>query len=606
MWFKKLLSGILLFRRSSKDFLRNAVVDNIYVKTQPTSEIRQGTQIPKTCTEANNANIDTAEERLGTDDLLLTISKSKMSSVFPKAVTATLERFKTNSKDVVYAVPFDEMPGPSSLRSIANVYRHIPVISTQLTTLFLSKAQQVGKLSPSTGINQEGSWIQSVMSSFRPYDLLFERYGPVLRLHGPFGGDIVMLSLPEHIETVYNVDSQYPVRALLDSMEVYRKSKVTPNMPSYEGDYELLREALKYSLDLKLVDFDSMLEQIADDLIHRISSNRNMQDEVSDNFHKELHKWGLECWSQLIFNNKVGFLQKNNLSDLSEAGRMLNSLIEASQALRNCESGLQFWRILPTYSWTKLTSAIDMLEGLLCRNLRLNYIKLSKMNRNAKDAQRLCLLDAMIIKEKLTSDEIITTVLDLLIIGVTSVSNSAGFVIYHLAKTPRAQTRLLQEILHYLPTKDSKLLSYDLSNMNYLKSCVLESLRLRPPFPYTTRCLSKDLVIHGYTVPRGTLLVMANEVAYHKDENFECALRYEPERWMDEFSNPFDPLAAMPFCHGQTELIKQIAYRQLAILIAKLLRNFKFEYHYGRIHQDGKVLAIPKKPFRFRFVERAE
>ncbi|XP_073980951.1 probable cytochrome P450 301a1, mitochondrial isoform X3 [Rhodnius prolixus] len=523
MWFKKLLSGILLFRRSSKDFLRNAVVDNIYVKTQPTSEIRQGTQIPKTCTEANNANIDTAEERLGTDDLLLTISKSKMSSVFPKAVTATLERFKTNSKDVVYAVPFDEMPGPSSLRSIANVYRHIPVISTQLTTLFLSKAQQVGKLSPSTGINQEGSWIQSVMSSFRPYDLLFERYGPVLRLHGPFGGDIVMLSLPEHIETVYNVDSQYPVRALLDSMEVYRKSKVTPNMPSYEGDYELLREALKYSLDLKLVDFDSMLEQIADDLIHRISSNRNMQDEVSDNFHKELHKWGLECWSQLIFNNKVGFLQKNNLSDLSEAGRMLNSLIEASQALRNCESGLQFWRILPTYSWTKLTSAIDMLEGLLCRNLRLNYIKLSKMNRNAKDAQRLCLLDAMIIKEKLTSDEIITTVLDLLIIGVTS-----------------------------------------------------------------------------------TLLVMANEVAYHKDENFECALRYEPERWMDEFSNPFDPLAAMPFCHGQTELIKQIAYRQLAILIAKLLRNFKFEYHYGRIHQDGKVLAIPKKPFRFRFVERAE
>lgn len=70
-------------------------------------------------------------------------------------------------------------------------------------------------------------------------------------------------------------------------------------------------------------------------------------------------------WSQLIFNNKVGFLQKNNLSDLSEAGRMLNSLIEASQALRNCESGLQFWRILPTYSWTKLTSAIDMLEGLV-------------------------------------------------------------------------------------------------------------------------------------------------------------------------------------------------------------------------------------------------
>lgn len=58
------------------------------------------------------------------------------------------------------------------------------------------------------------------------------------------------------------------------------------------------------------------------------------------------------------------------------------------------------------------------------------------MNRNAKDAQRLCLLDAMIIKEKLTSDEIITTVLDLLIIGVTSVSNMSKF--RHLVlKTPK-------------------------------------------------------------------------------------------------------------------------------------------------------------------------
>ncbi|KAK9511918.1 hypothetical protein O3M35_000479 [Rhynocoris fuscipes] len=498
------------------------------------------------------------------------------------------------------------MPGPSTLRSIASVYRYIYLILYQMTDMLLKRAQQIGKFHSDTGSGQEGSWFQGLLSSIKPYDLLFERYGPVLRLHGPFGGDIVMLSLPEHISTVYNVDSQYPVRALLDSMEVYRKSKVIPNMPSYDGDYDLLREALKYSFDLKLEDFDVMLEQIADDLVQRVGVIRNMQDEVPDTFSHELHKWGLECWSQLIFNNKVGFLEKKNLSNLSEAGRMLNLLIEASQALRNCESGLQLWRVFPTYSWSKLTSAIDILEGLLCRNLRLNYLKLSQMKKSSKNPERLCLLDAMIIKEKLTSDEIITTVLDLLLIGVTSVSNSAGFVIYNLAKTPRAQKRLLAEINQALPAKNSKLNSKDLSNMNYLKSCILESLRLRPPFPYTTRCLSKDMVIHGYTVPRGTHLVMANEVAYHKDENFECALRYEPERWMDSFSNPFDPLAAMPFCHGQTELNKQIAYRQLAILIAKMLRNFKFEYHYGRINHDGKVLAIPKKPFRFRFVDRNE
>lgn len=87
---------------------------------------------------------------------------------------------------------------------------------------------------------------------------------------------------------------------------------------------------------------------------------------------------------------------------------------------------------------------------------------------------------------------------------------------------------------------------------------------------------------------------MANEVAYHKDENFECALRYEPERWMDEFSNPFDPLAAMPFCHGQTELIKQIAYRQLAILIAKVRKQNYFIYilNEKRLHFKGATIIF--------------
>lgn len=51
---------------------------------------------------------------------------------------------------------------------------------------------------------------------------LFDEYGPVVRLEAPLGGNIVILSRPEHVQAVFKNEGPYPIRSSLDCIEKYR------------------------------------------------------------------------------------------------------------------------------------------------------------------------------------------------------------------------------------------------------------------------------------------------------------------------------------------------------------------------------------------------
>lgn len=51
---------------------------------------------------------------------------------------------------------------------------------------------------------------------------VFEHYGPICRIEVPFGGNIVMISRVEHMQTVFENEGRYPIRSALDCIEKYR------------------------------------------------------------------------------------------------------------------------------------------------------------------------------------------------------------------------------------------------------------------------------------------------------------------------------------------------------------------------------------------------
>lgn len=58
--------------------------------------------------------------------------------------------------------------------------------------------------------------------SLKNLSTLFDEYGPVVRFVSPVGGDIVLINHPDHIQKVYAMEGDAPVRSALDSLEKYR------------------------------------------------------------------------------------------------------------------------------------------------------------------------------------------------------------------------------------------------------------------------------------------------------------------------------------------------------------------------------------------------
>lgn len=66
---------------------------------------------------------------------------------------------------------------------------------------------------------------------------LFDKYGPVVRFVSPVGSDIVLINHPDHIQKVFSMEGQYPVRSMLESLEKYR---IEHKNHAFGGPYTVL------------------------------------------------------------------------------------------------------------------------------------------------------------------------------------------------------------------------------------------------------------------------------------------------------------------------------------------------------------------------------
>lgn len=108
-------------------------------------------------------------------------------------------------------------------------------------------------------------------------------------------------------------------------------------------------------------------------------------------------------------------------------------------------------------------------------------------------------LEKFLLDEGIHPDDVCTLLMDMIILGVQAVTiriykleqfiadvehlarfqtaNCEAFLLYYLAKNPRTQRNVYDEIMNILPDKKSSLTPNKLNSMRYLKACIQESLR---------------------------------------------------------------------------------------------------------------------------------
>ncbi|XP_045537048.1 probable cytochrome P450 301a1, mitochondrial [Papilio machaon] len=500
-------------------------------------------------------------------------------------------------KDPV-VLSFEDVPGPRSLKYLANFRQYISDIGTQITAGFLTIGLNAGAYFHKKKPNQSLS-------------TLFDEYGPVVRFVSPVGGDVVLINRPDHIQKVYNMEGVHPVRSALDSLEKYRseyRSHVYGGIYAIHGpEWTRRRSVMDIPLQDAITQHVQGICESCDMFTQKIYNLRNYQDEIPKDLVDELNKWAFDCMGLIIFSKKFEMLDKELIYSQCDMSWLYHSLVKASEAIAKCESGLHLWKLMPTPAWYSLVKYCDSLDNLIGKHVLEveQHIALSNDKGKLKDGNRF--IGSMLLGEdKMNVEDIATVVMDMLLIGVNTITSAMSFLLYFIAKHQRVQRLLYQEIEENITPE---LLSEDINKIKertpYVQATIKETLRLTPPIPLLTRILPKNIVLDSYNIPRGTLIMMSIQDAALKENNYDDAAKFYPERWLNKESENNHDFGSISFGYGARKCLGQnIAEVMATLLITKVLKKYKLEYHYGDIEPTRSFIAKPNKPLKIRFIDR--
>ena len=363
-----------------------------------------------------------------------------------------------------------------------------------------------------------------------------KKYGKIFQTQSP-GMKVVSVADPADVAKVLRSEPKYPKRVSIPVLEYYReKRQKIPGVFFADGpEWYKHRSVLNKRMlrPKEVADYASGFNQIISDFIYRLRTVREpsgseKENEVCD-LDNELFKWSFESVAEILFDKRFGCLE-------SEVNKEAQTFITAvGDFLYNLMGvGLLptwFYKIYQTEQMKKFFSSLDTMyeyaELFIQRkihDLEEQQYESQSSNPSAPSiSDKVGFFEFLLSSGKLTKDDLLATVIDVLFAGVDTTSNTMQWVLYIMAKNPGKQDILRQEVLSVLG--DTTLATpVTLAQMPYLKAWVRETLRLYP-FIAIPRQPTEDVVLSGYLIPGGTAHVAFLTFSMGRDEEVLKTLR---------------------------------------------------------------------------------
>jgi cytochrome P450 len=170
-------------------------------------------------------------------------------------------------------------------------------------------------------------------------------------------------------------------------------------------------------------------------------------------------------------------------------------------------------------------------------------------------------------------DEIMT----LFLAGHETTANALTWTLYLISQNHQVEAKIIEEIKQVLENKRRPTVE-DIPKFQYLRNVFTESLRLYPPAWAIGREATDTVVMGGYTIPPGSVVIMSQYITHRDPRYFAEPNKFIPERWSPEMKSNLHKFAFFPFGGGSRVCMGEpLAWIEGILLLVTLLRNWKIE-----------------------------
>ncbi|KAF4156803.1 hypothetical protein CNMCM6069_006325 [Aspergillus lentulus] len=364
---------------------------------------------------------------------------------------------------------------------------------------------------------------------------MHEKYGPVVRI----GPNVVCVSDPEYISTIYPVREGFPKSDFYRVQQPYtRKDGAVAAIFNTQDEalHKMLRKPVAHLYSMtNVISLESTVDQVLEILFQQLDARFAETGHVCD-LGSWLQFFAFDTMATLTFSKRYGFL---------EEGRDVNGILNAVGTFmkKAAPIGQIPWVDRLLYK-NPVATVFQRTAGSTILGMVNQYITERQSRRNDtghhldKPDMLSYFLEVQATKLNVPQGAPKAWTFANVKAGSDSTASAMQTMFYYLLIHPDSMNRLLVELEEVYVSEDVRwpIPKWEqVQRSSYLDACLMEALRLHPPFslPFERVVPASGITICGQYLPSGTVVGMNPYVVnQHRSTFGEDAARWKPERWI--------------------------------------------------------------------------
>lgn len=192
----------------------------------------------------------------------------------------------------------------------------------------------------------------------------------------------------------------------------------------------------------------------------------------------------------------------------------------------------------------------------------------------------------------------IDVIFGLLFAGYETTAQAITLVIKFITANPPVLAKLMEEHEAILKARENKYAESEITweeykSMSFTHMVINETLRLANIAPLLFRRATQDLEIHGYTIPRGWLVMICPATTHLNPSKYEDPFAFNPWRWEGREMHAAS-MNFMPFGGGLRNCVgSDLAKVEMSVFIHYFVTKYRW-----KIIKGGTVVRKPALVFR--------